>query len=147
MDQPLARLAGRPDHVVPLPRADADRVLLVPGGRRKRVPVGRHHGERSAVDVHRVDEVVVAADEADEQLLADLAVRKNENAGAVVTSLNRLVFVEIDLEVSVFDAFRASCERCELTYMSRAVGSEALKKSSLCSTPPMARFTSHCDAS
>jgi len=64
VDEPPSRLAGGPDHVVPLPWADVDRVLQVPGGRRERVSVGRHNRERATVNVHRMGEVVVAADEA-----------------------------------------------------------------------------------
>lgn len=54
VEQPLARFAGRPDHVVALAGADVDHILRELRRRRHRIAVGRRDPERPAVDVHRV---------------------------------------------------------------------------------------------
>ncbi len=72
VDQPLAGLPRGPDDVVALPRPDVDGVRLVFRAVVQRNSVHGHDLERAAVDVHRMHEVVVGADEADLDGLADL---------------------------------------------------------------------------
>ncbi len=64
MNKPFAWLSGLPYDVVALTRPDIDRVRLEPRLRGKGLPVARHNRERTAVHMHRMNEIVVAADEA-----------------------------------------------------------------------------------
>src|SRR5438876_10347232 len=71
MEKPAAWLSRRPDHVKALSWSDIDRVCLITCGRLQRLPIHGDYFKRSAVNMHRVNERVVRADEADFQCLAD----------------------------------------------------------------------------
>ena len=64
MNQPFARTTCLPNNIVALPRSDIDRIGFIARAFPERLPVKCHHRERTAMYMHRVHEVIVAADEA-----------------------------------------------------------------------------------
>src|SRR6266508_5519168 len=74
MDQPFTRPSCWPDHVVALSRSYVHRVGFEALIRRHQSSVASDDSERTAVNVHRVDEDVVATDEAKPDRLSDLHV-------------------------------------------------------------------------
>ena len=72
VQQPLPGLARRPDDVVSLTRPDAHCVFAHARCLGHVVAVGRDDGERTTVDVHRVDEATAGSDEANEETLSEL---------------------------------------------------------------------------
>jgi len=64
MDQPFAGALGLPDDIVALSGADIDRVGHESRRLRDRLTIAGDDLERAAMDVHRVDEADVRADEA-----------------------------------------------------------------------------------
>lgn len=63
VDHPRAGFLRFPDDVVPLTRADIQRISKKPGGRLQCCPISGDNLERSTVDVHRMDKSTVGADE------------------------------------------------------------------------------------
>ena len=71
VDHPLPGLERRPDHVVALAGSDVDRVGLESCRGSQRLAVARHHHERTAVNMHRMNEAAVRPDEPNLERLAD----------------------------------------------------------------------------
>ena len=74
MQQPLPGLARRPDDVVPLTGPDVHCVFAHARCLGHVVAVGGDDGERTTVDVHRMDEPAARSDEAHEETLPELQV-------------------------------------------------------------------------
>lgn len=54
---PFPRFLGRPDHVVPLPGSDVDHIRLESRRRRQRYAIASDDGKRTAVHVHRMNNI------------------------------------------------------------------------------------------
>src|SRR6266566_2551257 len=72
VQNPFSWFSRRPNHIVTLTGTNVDHISLESSGKRQRDTVASHHGKRTTVHVHWMNEVVVRPDEAKPDCLSNL---------------------------------------------------------------------------